>query len=303
MTLALRGTVPLPAHGPGGFDHGDVLLSTGQVFVAHTANDTVEVIDGERLLLERTLTGCPEGSGVLCAQAEPSMVFAAARGQGFVQVLDPATGDELRRAPVGPRPNGLAWDPSRAQLLVADVENHDTRLVDPHSGSCLALTPLPGRPRWCVYDGARDRYLVNIREPAMVVALAAGTLQPVARIDGLPAGPHGLDLDRSGERAFVACDAASVVAIDLTTDQEIGRVPIAGEPDAIWYNPVAQRLYVAIGQPGVIDVVDGRSLEVVEQVITQEGAHTTAFDLRRQRLYVFLPGDCVAAAYDGSISA
>ena len=70
MTLSLRGRVPLPEHVSGGFDHGGVLGATGRVFVAHTANDTVEVIDGERLALEQTLTGCPEGSGVMQAELQ-----------------------------------------------------------------------------------------------------------------------------------------------------------------------------------------------------------------------------------------
>jgi len=35
-----------------------------------------------------------------------------------------------------------------------------------------------------------------------------------------------------------------------------------------------------------------------EQVTTEQGAHTTAFDARRQRLYVFLPISCRAAVYE-----
>ena len=36
---------------------------------------------------------------------------------------------------------------------------------------------------------------------------------------------------------------------------------------------------------------------MVEQVPTEEGAHTTAFDQLRQRLYVFLPRICRVAVY------
>src|SRR6266851_8499244 len=122
MTLVLRGQMCLPEHPSGGFDHGDVYGKTGRVFVAHTANGTVEVIDGEHLTLERTLADCPEGSGVLCTAAQPALVFAAARGNGSVLIFDANSCDLLRRIEVGPRPNGLAWDPVHRQLLVADVE-------------------------------------------------------------------------------------------------------------------------------------------------------------------------------------
>ncbi len=168
MSLALRGYVVLPAHGAGDFDHGDVHLNTGRVFVAHTANDTVEIIDAERLELERTLPGCPEGSGVLCTQGDDPLVFAAARGAGKVLVLDPATYELRNEIAVGPKPNGLAWDSGRQHLLVADVEEYSARLIDPLTGTTLGVTELPGRPRWCVFDAARDRFLINVRDPACV---------------------------------------------------------------------------------------------------------------------------------------
>jgi DNA-binding beta-propeller fold protein YncE len=182
------------------------------------------------------------------------------------------------------------------------VETFDARLLDPHTGECQVIHQLPGRPRWCVYDAPRRRFLVNIRDPSCVVALAASTLEEIARIDGLAAGPHGLDLDRPGQRAFVACDEGYVCALDLTTDREIGRVQIAGEPDAVWYSSASDSLYVAIGNPGVVDVLDTRMLAVVQQVRTGEGGHTTAFDSKRRRLYVFLPGTAQAAIFDEASS-
>jgi DNA-binding beta-propeller fold protein YncE len=298
VTLQTLGHVALPPHGSGGFDHGDVVAATGRVFVAHTASDTVDVIDGERLEFVGSVSGCPEGSGVLCTQGTDPLVFAAARGAGKVLVLDASSCVVQNEFGVGPKPNGLAWDAGRRQLLVADVEVFSARLLDVAGGLTLASTALPGRPRWCVFDRARDRFLVNIREPACVVALASGTAEIVARIDVSAAGPHGLDLDARADRAFVACDDGSLVVLDLTGDQEIANVPIGGKPDAIWFNARRNVVYVAIGKPGLIDVVDCQRNIVVERVTTEEGAHTTAFDAARQRLYVFLPGTSRAAVYE-----
>ncbi len=299
MGLTLRGYVALPPHAADGFDHGDVDRASGQVFVAHTATGSVEVLDGERLAHLATIPGCPEASGVLCAQGD-GLVFAAARGGGVVLVLDVASRAVRRTVAVGPKPNGLAWDAGRGRLLVADVEDFRARLVDPTTGDLLASAELPGRPRWCVYDRRGDRFLVNIREPACVAVLDAATLAPATQWDSPVAGPHGLDLDDAGGRAFVACDGGATVVLDLRTGRAVASVPIAGEPDAIWYDPVRERLYVAVGRPGVIQVVDCRALRVVEQVITEVGAHTTAFDPGRQRLYVFLPGSGRAAVYDAT---
>jgi DNA-binding beta-propeller fold protein YncE len=98
------------------------------------------------------------------------------------------------------------------------------------------------------------------------------------------AGPHGLDLDQENDRAFVACDGNAVVVLDLESDREVGTVPITGVPDAIWYNPSRKRRYVAIGDPGVVDVVNTGTLSVDQQVVSAKGAHTTAYDDKRQLL-------------------
>ncbi len=295
-TLSLRQYIDLPSHPAGDFDHGDLYLQNGYVFIANTAAGSVEVIDGEHLRHIATIPGCQEASGVLCAQNE-GLIFAAARGTGKLLVIDAVSLTVLQEVAVGFRPNGLAWDSHRKHLLVADVQDNKARLVDPQAGQVIATVALEGRPRWAIYNEEGDSFLINIREPACVLVLSADPFAVVGQLPISSIGPHGMDIDQVGKRAFVACDGGVVVILDLATGRELAQVPIAGAPDAIWYNPKLSRLYVAITQPGVVDVVNTRTMAVDEQVLTEPGAHTTAFDVKRQRLYVFLPS-CRTAVYE-----
>ncbi|MFL5759758.1 MAG: YncE family protein [Thermomicrobiales bacterium] len=294
--LSLTGYVDLPAHAEGGFDHGDVHRATGRVFVAHTANGTVEVIDAAASRHIATLPDCPEASGVLCAQ-EAGLVFAAARANGRVLVIDPLTRQVTAILDAGQRPNGLAWDSQRQRLLVADVGDNQARLVDLTAATVVVIIELPGRPRWCVYDPNADMFFINIREPALVVKLDAATGSRISAYGVASAGPHGLDLDERQRRLFVACDGGQVVILDADGGEELGIVPIPGVPDAIWFDAAREFLFVAIGEPGVLTVVDTAAGTVAEEIITEPGAQTTAFDPVRQRLYVFLPRTCRAAVY------
>ena len=288
----------MPPGRSGAFDHGDVDPITGRVFVAHTDFGTVDVIDAERLEVIQVIDGCSEGSGVLCA-GESRLVFAASRGSGKILVLDADGLGIVREITVGPKPNGLAWDQSQGRLLVADVDADDqaARLVSASTGAVTSTTRLPGRPRWCVYDAAGGRFLLNIRDPASLISITAtGEISlswPVSS-----SGPHGLDLDRERDLAFVACDGGHVVVLDITVGREVGAIKISGQPDAIWFNPPRQHLYVAVGNPGVVDVIDTAHSRLIDSVRTEDGAHTTAFDVERQRLYVFLPASCATALYD-----
>ena len=197
----------------------------------------------------------------------------------------------------GSKPNGLAWDTRRKRLLVADVGDNRARIPDSSSAQVVTTITLPGRPRWSLYDSRLDLFLVNIREPSGVLAISAESKHerfiPVSL-----AGAHGLDIEKEEGRAFVACDGKAVVVLDIETGKEIAAVPIAGAPDAIWHNPLMKRLYCAIGREGVVDVIDTLGFVVDEQIKTEEGAHTTAFDRARQRLYVFLPRSRRASVYD-----
>lgn len=190
--LTFRQHIELPSHPAGDFDHGDVWLSNGDIFIANTAAGTVEVVDGERLFHKATIPDCPEASGVLAAQ-DDALLFAAARGMGKLLVIDPVTQIVMRSIAVGSRPNGLAWDSLHKHLLVADVQDNTARLVDPQAGQVIAATSLPGRPRWAVYDQSGDRFLVNIREPALVAVLDASTGAVVGQFSISVSGPHGLD--------------------------------------------------------------------------------------------------------------
>jgi YVTN family beta-propeller protein len=297
MGLTLRGEVSVPAHrGKGGFDHGDVHGPSGRVFVAHLASGTVEVVDGVTLEHLATIEDCAEASGVLTCP-DDDLIVAAARGAGHVLVIDPATNAVRHKINVGGRPNGLAWDSKRRHLLVADVEGDRVAIVKPSSGELIASGSLPGRSAWATYERVTDRYLVNIRAADVVVLIDpdSGQVQDSWKVSS--AGPHGMDLDRDARRAFVACEDGHLLVLDVDSGGQLGSVEIAGNPDAIWFNPVTNHVYLAIGQPGVVQVVDARGLAVIETVETGPGAHTLALDVKRQQLYVFRPSTCTVLAF------
>jgi hypothetical protein len=88
-----------------------------------------------------------------------------------------------------------------------------------------------------------------------------------------------------------------VVVLERATGATLARVAIAGEPDVIWLNGPRKRLYVAIGKPGLLQVMDLERLHIAEEIQSEEGAKTFTFDEERQRLYLFIPQRCQARVY------
>jgi hypothetical protein len=98
-------------------------------------------------------------------------------------------------------------------------------------------------------------------------------------------------------RLLCACDAGVLVAVDAASGRVLGDVPLSGAPDVIFLHPQSGRLYVAVGNPGVIDVVDVRTMRRLQVVATEAGAHTLALDRKRRKVYAFLPQSHRAAVF------
>ncbi len=304
MSLKLQGYVDLPAHEQkGGFDHAAVHRASGRLYVAHTSNDSVDVVDCAN---DRYLHSIPNLTGVAGALVsdERNLIFTSNRGGDTVSVFSPDDEAGAVKIGVGLRPNGLAFDSQRGLLLAANVGNPEVpdsftlSIVDVAQRKMTANIPVPGRTRWTVFDSRADVFYINIANPPQIVVVDGKNPTVVARSFHVPVeGPHGLDLDVEGGRLFCACDGAQLVALDSTSGKILTQTAISGVPDVIFYNQALERLYVAIGDPGVIEIFDTKTMRRLETVPTEKGAHTLAFDAGRNKVYAFLPETHRAAIY------
>ena len=304
MSLKLQGYVDLPDHQEaGGFDHAAVHRDRHLLYVAHTSNNSVDVIDCES---DRYLRSIPNLTGVAGAlvSEERDLVFTSNRGEDTVSIFSPDAEVNAIKVEVGIHPNGLSFDPKRGFLLAANVGNPDIpnsftlSIVDISQSKMIASIAVPGRTRWTVFDSQADIFYVNIANPAQIVVVNAKNPISVAKTFRIPvAGPHGLDLDSESRRLFCACDGAQLVTLDTTSGSIMSQLPLSGIPDVIFYNASRKHLYVAVGNPGVIDVFDTSAMQRIETVATEEGAHTIEFDPNQNKVYAFLPKFHRAAIY------
>jgi DNA-binding beta-propeller fold protein YncE len=307
MTLRLSGYIDLPANeGDGGFDHADIHVGSDRLYVAHTSNHAIDVIDCARERYVESVPGLKAVAGALVSETR-GLVFTSNRGENTVSMFRPGGEREAIKIPVGVKPNGLSFDPVRGHLIVANVGDpgipgsFTLSVVDIARRERVAEVPVPGRTRWTVYDPVRDAFYVNIAAPAKIVVLDGREPRSIrAMLDVPAAGPHGLDIDRASGRLFCACDAGVLVCLDATSGRVLGDVPLSGAPDVIFLHHPTGLLYVAIGDPGVIDVIDTRQMRRREVVQTEAGAHTLALDQKRAKLYAFLPETHRAAIYQES---
>jgi DNA-binding beta-propeller fold protein YncE len=289
-------SIDLPEHlAPGGFDHAAYHPARGWIYVAHTINDALDVIDCHT---DRYLHSIPNLTGVAGALVSPEkdLVFTSNRGENTVGIFRSSAESNMVKIPVGIRPNGLAFDPTRVHLLAANVgdpeipESFTLSLVETNAGKMVATIPVPGRTRWALYDHQTDAFYVNISDPAQIVVVDGNQPDHLSRAIPIPtAGPHGLDLDNKTGRLFCACDGKVLITLDVKSGQILSELPLSGAPDVIFFNPALRHIYAASGDPGLIDVFDTDRMRLLETIHTEKGAHTLGYDFDRNKVYAFLP--------------
>jgi DNA-binding beta-propeller fold protein YncE len=304
MILEQVGEVKLPAHDkPGGFDHAAVHGPRGRLYVAHTANNAVDVIDCETHAYLGSISGLEGVAGALVCE-DQDLVFTSNRGEDTVGIFPAGQPEALLKAKVGLRPNGLAYDADRRLLLAANVGDPATpgsftvSMVDVDAQAMVANVPVAGRTRWVVFDPDSACFYVNIADPPQIAVVDAANPGSVDRIFAVPAaGPHGLDLDVATRRLFCACDGKTLVVLGSQSGAELAHAELAGVPDVIFFNRERRHLYVAIGDPGLIEVFETDQMRRLETVRTEAGAHTLGFDPSRNTVYAFLPDTHRALVY------
>lgn len=307
MALTKLTYIDLPEHvGTGEFDHADIHSATDRLYLAHTSNDTLDVIDIARDQYLESIPGLTAVAGALVSESR-GLVFTSNRGENTVSVLAPLAEMQAFKIAVGIKPNGLAFDASRGILIAANVgdpaiaDSCSVSVIDVARRERIAEIKVPGRTRWAVYDAARQMFFVNIASPARIIAIDARDPTRVLKEFDVPAvGPHGLDLDSSTGRLFCACDGGVLLALDADSGQVLADVQLSGPPDVIFLHSKFVRIYVAVGQPGVIDVIDVADTALMrrrEVVSTELGAHNLALDRKRDKIYAFLPQSHRAAVF------
>lgn len=100
-------------------------------------------------------------------------------------------------------------------------------------------------------------------------------------------GAHGIDIDPRSGLLYVACDGGEFVEVDTATGRIRGDWPLAGGPDATFFNPSSGIVHVAISEPGLVQSIDPRTT-VSTELSTALGIQNTAL-VPPDRLYVFSP--------------
>lgn len=282
QTLPLRRIADLPLPGSATrLDYQSLDERRHRLFIAHLGDSEVIAVDTRSRRVVGTIPAISAVHGVLAVRAL-NRLYASATGTDEVVAIDEVSLRVVARVPAGVYPDGMAFDPVHGRLFVSDERGHSETVIDIRSNRRIATIQLGGEAGNSQYDPASGHIFVNVQTLGELVEIDPSNDTIVRRVSLSGAdciGNHGLLLDVSLRRGFIACeDNAKLVWLDMRAMHVVRTWTIGQNPDVLALDPEKHRLYVA-SESGVVSVFsDEANVTPIAQAFFASTAHTVAVD-------------------------
>jgi YVTN family beta-propeller protein len=222
-------------------------------------------------------------------------------GGNAVVVFDRTTLATVATIPAGQNPDGIVFESATQTVWAFNGRSKDVTVIAtvPRKAGAsgdgasavgwkvVATISLPGKPEFPAVDG-KGTVFDNIEDKNEIVRLDARTNKltaewPLAGCDG----PSGLAFDTVAGRLFSVCGGKHMAVTDSNTGKSLATPAIGDGPDAAAYDAAHNLAFASAGE-GILSVIDAGApgYPTVENLSTQRGARTMAYDSAADRIYL-----------------
>jgi DNA-binding beta-propeller fold protein YncE len=294
--LTLQRTIALPA-GISKFDHFAVDLAANRLFIAATADHSVEIMELTAGRVSGSLTGVGKPHGLAWVPAT-GRLYAADGTQGDLKIFAGSPLNQAQSVKLSDDADDMVYDPKSKLLYVGHggsgaANPARVAVIDTTNQTLVANLPVATHPEALEIDNANDRIFVNVAEKAEVVVIdgtshtQTATWKLTRAKDNVP-----LAYDQENQVLFVACRTpARLLVLDGKSGGELADLPSDAGADDLFYDPATHRVYLIAGS-GAVDVYEidaERTVRAVGIIHTSPGAKTGLLVPSQHALFVGAP--------------
>jgi DNA-binding beta-propeller fold protein YncE len=288
--LELVQTIPMPGV-RGRIDHMSIDLEGRRLFVSALENNTVEVIDLAAGKDVHQIPDLREPQGVLYVP-ESKKLFVGNGGDGTCRIFDARNYRLLSTVHFGSDADDIRYDQAAGLVYVGYGEG-GLGILNALTGKELGRIGLPAHPEAFEVENAGARIYINIPDKQEIAVADWARRSMVARWPMVRFRANfPMAYDPARHRLFVVCRRpAEFLALDPQSGRILARLPVVGDADDLYYDPLRKRLYVSGGQGAisVIEQVDANRYRTLATIPTAPGARTSIFVPQLNRFYVAVP--------------
>jgi DNA-binding beta-propeller fold protein YncE len=267
----------------------DLLAIDGKrhrLFVSRATH--VQVIDTDTGKVVGDIPGTPGVHGI--ALAEDLNEGFTSNGKGdSVTVFDLATLKVTGNIRIsGADPDIILYEPANRHVFTFNGHSDNATMIDAVAHKEIRTIALPGKPELAVNDKSGTIF-VNIENKSEIDVIDSGTNRVIGNYPlGRGREPTGLAFDRKHHRLFAVCANRIMDILDSRTGRIVAEVPIGAGPDAAAFDPALGTAF-SPNRDGTLTVVkeqDDGHFSVAQNLITQQGARSMAYDPASHRAYL-----------------
>jgi DNA-binding beta-propeller fold protein YncE len=279
----LRQIAMIDLPGQPGFD--SVAIANGALLVAHSAADTVDILDLAKRRIVAQVKHVRGASGIAVDEKNGHVYLSAPDGHSIV-VISSSTWDVEGVIPVQSEVEHILYVPVNNRLYLANSRDQSIAYVDFNDKNSVHSLDAGGMPERLVFDSGKNLIYATLQDKHSVAAYDL-ELKPVSQWTLKASQPTGMTLDATSRRLYVAVRYA-VVTLDADSGAELSRVGAPAGVDSLWLDRESGTLYAAAG--GTVCIMRTRSggLTLESELNVDVKGRSLAFDPQTKLIY--MPG-------------
>ena len=210
-------------------------------------------------------------------QAAPK-AYVGLFGDNAVAVIDTATNKVVKTLPVPTGPEGLVASPDGTRVYASSAGDSTVSVISTVTDRVVSTIEVGKMPHGLSISRDGRQLLVAVWGASRVAVIDTVRNQVVAQ---LPVGnPHSIAISPDGRTAYVAAQkpgATELTVLDLTTRQQVGKVPLDKTPRAVNFSPDGKVIYFTQAGVNSVQVLDPQTNEIVAQIPTGPSPHLPIF--------------------------
>jgi YVTN family beta-propeller protein len=257
-----------------------------RLFISRSTH--VQVMDADSGNIVGDIPGTEGVHGIALAE-DLNVGFTSNGKSNSVTAFDLATLKAIKTIDVsGQNPDAILYDAGSGHVFVFNGRSASASVIDAASYKEVATISLPGKPELAASDDAGNVF-VNIEDKNEIDVIDSGSDKLLKRFP-LAGGvePTGLALDKEHHRLFSVCANRIMEILDAGTGKIVAEAAIGSGPDSAAFDPKLGLAFSSNGD-GTLTLIkehDPDHFSAAQNLITQKGARTMAYDPDNHRAYL-----------------
>jgi DNA-binding beta-propeller fold protein YncE len=279
----LRQVAMIDLPGQPGFD--SVTIANGALLVAHSAANTVDILDLSKLRIIAQVKHVRGASGIAVDDKNARVYLSAPDGHSIV-VISSKTWDVDGVIPVQNEVEHILYVPANNRLYLASSLDRSIGYVDFANKNAVHTVDAGGMPERLVFDPVKNLIYATLQDKHSVAAYNLD-LKPVSQWVLKASQPTGMSIDANARRLYVAVRYA-VVALDADSGAELGRASAPAGVDSLWLDQPTGTLYAA--SDGAVCIMKTRAGGLTREAELNVDVKGSSLAYDSQTGLIYLPG-------------